>query len=417
MSVVDKLVNEWAFRCKKGYPDVNNPDDIKILKEIYSEYGVVLEEDISKQITKGATFNLGGNSWTVTKDSTDDNVEAINQKRETRKFAKKDFITAKVFPTNPPTKAKAKTQDQAKIKAKPETNIQPKATPVKAEYNKVIAHKLKTENVPPIQGTASDYTLTPEGKSIKITNEHDKEIFKKLYDVAPPKGMQAVGSAGSKGSGHGELALYWLLSQAGNDVQDTRGGTKADLVVNNIGVEIKSFSKEKDMIQLGRVGTYTTELLKLNTVFGINALLADFTGEGRKKLPPNAIHATGIDVVEACKHVLQVYELKEKLVGYELPFFTSMFNKLDILFANVEDTRDVNKLAATLLKNVLKAKFIDKPIGKGGTGGYMVNITAQGEIDYTYITPEAIDAIADDQIIRGVAINQGIINYSKTFFN
>jgi len=45
MNVVDKIVTEWAFRCKKGYPDTNNPDDMKILKEIYSEYGIVMEED------------------------------------------------------------------------------------------------------------------------------------------------------------------------------------------------------------------------------------------------------------------------------------------------------------------------------------------------------------------------------------
>jgi len=45
MSIVDKIVNEWAFRCKKGYPDMNNPEDMKILKEIYSEYGIVLEEE------------------------------------------------------------------------------------------------------------------------------------------------------------------------------------------------------------------------------------------------------------------------------------------------------------------------------------------------------------------------------------
>ena len=49
MSVVDKIVSEWAFRCKKGYPDMNNPDDMKILKEIYSEYGVVLEEEKLKE--------------------------------------------------------------------------------------------------------------------------------------------------------------------------------------------------------------------------------------------------------------------------------------------------------------------------------------------------------------------------------
>ena len=49
MSVIDKVVNEWAFRCKKGYPDMNNPDDIKILKEIYSEFGIVLEEEKPKE--------------------------------------------------------------------------------------------------------------------------------------------------------------------------------------------------------------------------------------------------------------------------------------------------------------------------------------------------------------------------------
>ena len=49
MSVVDKIVNEWAFRCKKGYPDINNPDDVKILKEIYSQFGIVMEEEKPQQ--------------------------------------------------------------------------------------------------------------------------------------------------------------------------------------------------------------------------------------------------------------------------------------------------------------------------------------------------------------------------------
>jgi hypothetical protein len=43
MSVVDKILTEWAFRCKKGYPDINDPDDVQILKEIYAEYGIVME--------------------------------------------------------------------------------------------------------------------------------------------------------------------------------------------------------------------------------------------------------------------------------------------------------------------------------------------------------------------------------------
>lgn len=43
MNVVDKVLTEWAYRCKKGYPDINNPDDMKVLRELYSEYGITVE--------------------------------------------------------------------------------------------------------------------------------------------------------------------------------------------------------------------------------------------------------------------------------------------------------------------------------------------------------------------------------------
>lgn len=58
MSVVDKIVTEWAFRCKKGYPDTNNPDDMKILKEIYSEYGIVIEEAKDEPTTGTPDFSI-----------------------------------------------------------------------------------------------------------------------------------------------------------------------------------------------------------------------------------------------------------------------------------------------------------------------------------------------------------------------
>lgn len=43
MNVVDKILTEWAYRCKKGYPDINDPDDMKVLRELYSEYGITVE--------------------------------------------------------------------------------------------------------------------------------------------------------------------------------------------------------------------------------------------------------------------------------------------------------------------------------------------------------------------------------------
>lgn len=45
MNITDKLVTEWAFRCKKGYPDMNNPEDLEVLREIYAEYGIIMEAD------------------------------------------------------------------------------------------------------------------------------------------------------------------------------------------------------------------------------------------------------------------------------------------------------------------------------------------------------------------------------------
>jgi hypothetical protein len=42
MKVIDKLVTEWAYRCKKGYPDMNNPDDLRVFE---STFGVTLKEE------------------------------------------------------------------------------------------------------------------------------------------------------------------------------------------------------------------------------------------------------------------------------------------------------------------------------------------------------------------------------------
>jgi hypothetical protein len=35
-NVIDKLLLEWSWRCEKGFPDINNPKDIKILEEIFN---------------------------------------------------------------------------------------------------------------------------------------------------------------------------------------------------------------------------------------------------------------------------------------------------------------------------------------------------------------------------------------------
>jgi hypothetical protein len=41
---IDNLVNEWAYRCKKGYPDMDSPSDLRVLKTILKEEGIKLPE-------------------------------------------------------------------------------------------------------------------------------------------------------------------------------------------------------------------------------------------------------------------------------------------------------------------------------------------------------------------------------------
>jgi hypothetical protein len=405
MSVIDKVVNEWAFRCKKGYPDMNNPDDMKILKEIYSEYGIVMEGTTTP---KGTTFTVKGQDWKVTKDSTSNDIEAVNAKKEARRFSIMDLAKQGVSLNQP--KAKKTTAATPRQKREPKEQV-PKTT-----YDQIIVHELNTDGVPPIEGNPEQYTMNQGNGSINITNAHDKAIFQKLYKVAPPKAKDELGSAGSKGSGHGEIAVYWLLSQAGNKVEDSRGGSNADLLVNNIGVEVKSFPKQKDMIQLGRIGKYTQQLVRLNTVFGINALLSEFSGEGRKTLPPNAIHATTGDVVEACEHVLEVYKLKPTIEQYNLGFLNTIFTKIEQVLEHAKEAKTAQELAAILLRDLLKAKFIDKPIGSG-EAGYMLNVSPQGDMDYAYITKQQLDNLSTEKILKGVSINQGMINYSKGLFS
>mgnify|MGYP007071979010 CR=1 FL=1 len=41
---IDNLVNEWAYRCEKGYPDMDSPSDLRVLKTILKEEGIKLPE-------------------------------------------------------------------------------------------------------------------------------------------------------------------------------------------------------------------------------------------------------------------------------------------------------------------------------------------------------------------------------------
>jgi len=50
MEVIDKILNEWSFRCHDGIVDINDPKKKAILEEILTEFGV--EEKLSSRSSK-----------------------------------------------------------------------------------------------------------------------------------------------------------------------------------------------------------------------------------------------------------------------------------------------------------------------------------------------------------------------------
>jgi hypothetical protein len=49
---IDALLSEWAYRCKKGYPDMDSPSDLKVLKNILNEWEISLPEFQEQVITE-----------------------------------------------------------------------------------------------------------------------------------------------------------------------------------------------------------------------------------------------------------------------------------------------------------------------------------------------------------------------------
>ena len=101
MSVIDKVVAEWAYKCKKGYPDMNNPADLQVFENTFKIN--LKEESIGVSSKKAVETLLGkypetfsklssglriGNRGKITKD------EFLTMIEDTFK------VTAKVLPPN-----------------------------------------------------------------------------------------------------------------------------------------------------------------------------------------------------------------------------------------------------------------------------------------------------------------------------
>jgi hypothetical protein len=267
-------------------------------------------------------------------------------------------------------------------------------------YDKVIKNALKVEDIPQVQGK---YTL---GTDVNINGE-DAKIFKSLYSVSPPKKGKEVDTAGSKGTGNGEIAMYWLFAhQPGHTAQGTQGGGKPDLEIDGKGVEVKAYDSNR--ITLGRFGSDKANIDLLNTLFGLDALVSTIEKTSDKDRRASSLNFSKSDITRAF-NTLQDFsnnqDLRELSSKYAL--IGNIYSKIDDLNnqLGLQQGAKAEDYAGALVKRILLRKFGEKP----GFGGYIVNVNESGNLKYIQITEEKIKQLSSEDVLENTFMNQGSI--------
>lgn len=264
-------------------------------------------------------------------------------------------------------------------------------------YDKVIKDALKVDQIPLVK---NKYTLGNSGP----VKSPDLETFKELYKVAPPTTGKEVGSAGTKGSGNGEIALYWLFKYQTPSIpaQDSRGSDNPDLIIDGHGVEVKSMDSSD--LALGRFGheDYKETTLLLNDIFSLYALSSVIAH--KKPRIPAVSNFNQNELKEALKSVIELHnDEKLKELKDAFPIIGNVYKKTQIIFdkLSLEGTFDEVEAGGAVLKKLLTTKLTRKLNLDSKEPGYIVNISSSGDIKYYKITKEMLESLDNKKIMDG----------------
>ena len=83
---IDNLVNEWAYRCEKGYPDMDSPSDLRLLKVILKEQGISLPEQQLSLFSDEEIKKIVGDTGLATDKEIEDAVGLVKSKEDEEKL-------------------------------------------------------------------------------------------------------------------------------------------------------------------------------------------------------------------------------------------------------------------------------------------------------------------------------------------
>ena len=234
MNVVDKIVTEWAYRCEKGYPDINNPEDLKILNEIYAEYGIVLEVEESREL--------------------DYDTEISNLLSSLSDSKKKDLVYRYLVKLN-----KDENRSDEEVDEKIEDILTKKKVDRQyTEYITLLASKYK------ISERLLDYLEKPEITLHELEQQNNLVTLFSKTDF-PPKFTEKLINTTGKGIGKGELALICIIKDCEN-TGGKRGETQGDIKIGGKSIELKMGPAQLVPHHISGYGSKPVR--ELNDIFG-----------------------------------------------------------------------------------------------------------------------------------------------------
>ncbi len=268
------------------------------------------------------------------------------------------------------------------------------------EYDDRIKDALGVDQIPTCE------TPLELGKDFNLSGK-DAEIWKKLFGVKP---IAARTGKQTAGSGNGEVSTYWAFqyNKTGQfQVEDRRGADNPDLIINNLGVEIKDYGSK--MITLGKFFGDKKSYGLLSNLFGFKSLLEALK---ENKFPEESTANPGTfkssELVDAARLMLNFYKeskLKEFAEKYQFEVVMNLFKRVEAILQELglSGSASPEEVAGGILKVMIKTKLNKKPM-LGQDRGYVLNVNVNGLGDFVEVSNEKIDALDSEALLNNVAV-------------
>ena len=370
---LDELLLEWSYRSEKGYPSLDNPSDILILKKILNKLDLPTYDIIQQLKEQEDTVTI------KTDDEIDDNEEFDSEEEQ--------------IPNEEPPGEKNNDDELSQI---PGGSV---------EYDELIKKVLDVDVIP----TSNNSYNFSKNTFIEQVKGDDLKIWKDLWEAKPEKKTEK--GVETAGVGKGEVSLYWLYhySKSNVKVDEGRENDDPDLFFNGDGVEVKAYSSHNAKLSIGRYGADKENLRLLSIIFGISTLARVFDGKGTDKTI-NPTNFKGTDLEDAFKSVAAFSEIDLDQLAGIYPIFNQIKTNLDFLKDKLE-FNNAKEGALAMGRKFLKDKLNRKP----GDGNHLVNIMKSGSMKFWLVEFSIIDS--DDNILEKMGSTQSAmgLNFTKTF--